>query len=679
MFTSIYQMKKGKFNSDKVSYMSDAKQNSNQQEKLNIYNDSSNNINLTANKTQPIRKQYINYESLNNSSKKTESKIYNVEPKNNEQYFLSYKNYLHNNIFENTNDNEIFKSKITSYNYITPKNYIFGTDSKNKNNQYEIYFNKNIPIKIGDKFNEENNRELSKSTSNFNIPYSISSINIIEKNQNNNQMNRELANYDYYAIRKNNLANSFKEFKSQTQIEGGKKEININITHKKSSKIISKPKSKIKNINNNIYNNNSSINKIRNKSAKEKVNYTIYNINNFDSNCNNDNNIGKNNKINKILELKNYYDNSIINNVEQRKTQFNPNVNYYRNNMNKDYLYDSIKKKKNISVDQYKKEKTNNIKVYKNPNYGKDIKKNKESQNYFTNEINFNNYNIEIDNNNYILDDKTSDEYNTYINTFTCKPIKVNINKNKNTEIYRSNNINQRNSVNNNKNKIQKYENKRNKSERKNIITKTDEEENITIKRNKSNFIYINSNKKNEILKKNFRHNTFDEKKSNYEMTSYNFKKDNDNYIINENNMNYIINPNINTNNFSKTTYIKKNNMNSVRKFKEYFTDNDRAIAFNEDKPFKKYHSNKNSVSKNQKNINNNQIYISKNNYMKSEKIINKINKYRIEFKGNNCDYRSKLEFIKYRVSNLLDIYSFLMKNKYMKNKGDPSQNKNVN
>jgi hypothetical protein len=345
--------------------------------------------------------------------------------------------------------------------------------------------------------------------------------------------------------------------------------------------------------------------------------------------------------------------------------------------MNKDYLYNSIKKKRNISVDQYKKEKTNNIKVYKNLNSEKDINKNKEIQNYHTKGINFNNYNIEIDDNNYILDDKASNGNNIYNGTtFESKPIKVNINKNNNSEIYKTNNIYQRNS---NKNKFQKYENKRNKSENKSIIFKTDEEENITIKRHKSNFIYINSNKKNEILKKNFRNNTFDEKKSNYEMPSYNFNKDNDIYVVNEINMNYIINPNTNNNKFSKITYIKKNNMNSIRKFKEYFTDIDRINTFNEDKSFKNNHSNKNSITKIQKNINNNQIYISKNNYMKSEKIINKTNKYKNEIKANNNDYKTKLGFIRYRVANLLDIYSFLMDNKYMKNKDNSNHNKNIN
>ena len=480
MFTSIYQMKKGKFNSDKGNCISDINQNNKQKEKISIYENSNKKINLTANKTQPIRKQYINYESLNNSSKKKDSKIYNVTSNNNEQYVLSYNNYLQNNIYENTNENETFKSKINSYNYITPKNYIFGTDSKNKNKQYETYFNKNIPIKIG----EKNNGELSKSTSNFNIPYSFSSANIIDKNLNNNNIRRELTsynnsiynNYNYYTIRKNNLINTFKEFKSQTQIEGGKKEINININHKKSSTMISKPKAK--NINKNISNNNnnnsnsnsnSSINKIRNKSTKEKTNhYNISNINNFDNIYNNDNNNdGMNNKNNKILEIKKYYDNSLINNDDLRKTQFNPNINYYRNGMNKDYLYNTIKKKKNISMDQLKKEKINNIKVYKNLNCEKDINKNKESQNYHTNRINFNNYNIGKNNNNYQLDNNVSNEYNSYNGTFVSKPIKVNINKNNNSEIYETNNFNQRNSVNNNKNIIQKYENKRNKSERK--------------------------------------------------------------------------------------------------------------------------------------------------------------------------------------------------------------------
>ena len=89
-------------------------------------------------------------------------------------------------------------------------------------------------------------------------------------------------------------------------------------------------------------------------------------------------------------------------------------------------------------------------------------------------------------------------------------------------------------------------------------------------------------------------------------MPSFNFKKDNDKYIINEINLNYIINPSNNNNKFARTTYIKKNNMNSIKKFKAYFTDNDRINTFNKDKSFKKHHSNHNSITKIQKNINNN-------------------------------------------------------------------------
>lgn len=67
--------------------------------------------------------------------------------------------------------------------------------------------------------------------------------------------------------------------------------------------------------------------------------------------------------------------------------------------------------------------------------------------------------------------------------------------------------------------------------------------------------------------------------------------------------------------------------MNNIKKFKEYFNDNDDKLNNLKDNKFlKKYNSNANSLSNFKKNINN-QIYISKNNYVKSEKFINKSKK----------------------------------------------------
>ena len=660
MFTSIYQVKKIKYHSDKNSdIISNSIQNNNQKENLVSYNDSNKEINSHTFKTQPIKKQYIKYEPINNSSKEKFLKPYEIESKNKEQYYSSHVNNLQNNFNEKTNiNNNTFKSKINSGIFETPNNYIFGTDSKNKYAKKEIYFNNNIPIKISDKFNKEDNIELlSKSSNNFNVPYSFSSVNLGRLAVNSNDMNPNLKNLDNinynnpncYNKDRNKLVNPNKEFKPHTQIEGNKIEIKIN----KNSGIFSKPNQRINNANINADNNN--INIVRTKSSKDKLNYyNIYNIN-YDENDYNDNNM--NNKKNKIMEE--YYDN-------EGQIQFNQNMNSNNNHMNKDdYLYKNVnKKKKNLSVDLYKKGRINNIKVYNNNVYKKEkIKRNESQKNHINTGINYNK-DIGKEKNNNIIGNNIIIGYNTYNDSFMPKSKDLTINSNNsfndNEIIENNNNTNQGNIINGNNNQIQKYINKRNKSEN----PKSEIEQKENIKNNISNSIYINTNKKNKILKKNY--NTFDEKRLNYELSSHNSQKDNDKYFINETNKN---NKNVHDNFFSKTTYIKKNNMNNIKKFKEYFTDNDdRLNNLNDNKFLKKYNSNANSLSKLQKN-NNNQIYISKNNYVKSEKFINKSKKKENEFKGNNFQIKNQLDFISNRVINLLGTFSFLLEDTYDKSK----------
>ena len=659
MFTSIYQVKKIKYHPGKDNdIISNAIQSNNQKEKLIAYNDSNKEINSQTYKTQPIKKQYISYEPINDSSKEKFLKPYEIESKNKEQYYSSHIDYLQNNFNEKTNiNNNTFKSKINSGNFETPNNYIFGTDSKNKYAKKGIYFNKNIPIKISDKFNKEDNIEISKSSSNFNIPYSFSSVNLGCLALNSNDTNPDLKNLDNlnynnsncYIKGRNKLVNSNKEFKSHTQIEGNKIEIKIN----KNSGIFFKPNQRINNVNNN------NVNIMRNKSAKDKLNY--YNIYNYDENDNIDNDNNMNIKNNKKMDLKDYYD-------DERKMQFNQNMNSNNNHMNKDCLYKTInKKKKNISVDLYKKGRINNIKVYNSNVYKREkIKRNESQNNHIKTGINYNN-DIGKENNNNIIDNNIIIGYNTYNGSFMPKSKNLTINSNNSfngNEII-ENNItnNQGNIINGNNNQIQKYLNKRNKSEN----PKTEIEQKENIKNNKSNSIYINSNKKNKILKNNY--NTFDEKRLNYELSSYNSQKDNDKYFINEANKNNNKNPkNINDNFFSRTTYIKKNNMNNIKKFKEYFNDNDDKLNNLKDNKFlKKYNSNANSLSNFKKNINN-QIYISKNNYVKSEKFINRSKKKENEFKGN-FQLKSQLDFISKRVINLLGTYSFLLEDTYDKSK----------
>lgn len=668
MFTTIYQVKKIKYNSEKDNnIISNLVPNNNQKEKLLVYNDSYKEINSHTYKNQPIKKQYINYNPINYSSKEKYLKSYKIVSKNKEQY-SSHNNYIQNNFNEKTNiNNNTFKSKIYLGNYETPNNYIFGTDSKNKYPKKGIYFNKNIQIKISKKFNKIDNLELSKSSSNFNTPNLFSSVNLCGRALNNNDVNTDLKNfenYNYnnsncYTKERNNIIHSHKEFKSHSQIEGNKIERKINKNANKNSGIFSKPKQRINNANiNKKYNSN---NNIRNKPSKDKFNYyNIYNIN-FDEDDNNTttNNVNDNDMNNKIIEFKDYYDNEI-------KMQFNQNVNSNGIPMSKDYLYKTInKKKKNMSVDLYKKGRINNIRVYNsNINKKESIKRNenKNQNNHIKNGINYNDNDIEKEKNNYIVDNNIIIDYNTYSCNFLPKTKNLTINSNNSLndyEIIENNNTNQGNIINGNKNQIQTYINKRNKSE--NPISEMEQKENI--KNNKSKTIYINSKKKNKFLKNNY--NTFDEKRLNYELSSYNFQKDNDNYFVNETHNNINKNPkNTNDNFFSRTTYIKKNNMNNIKKFKEYFTDNeDRFNNVKDNKPLRKYNSNTNSISKFQKNINN-QIYISKNNYVKSEKFINKSKKSE-NVKGNKFNLKDQLDFISDRVINLLGAYSFLLEDTY--------------
>ena len=371
MYTNIYQIKKDKFNPNKGTYISSVRQNNNYQEKLISSNDFNKNssINLKQNQNQPIKRQYINYESINTSSKELKNynsnsniikKSFIIEDKNKETALKPNNNLLQYN-YINSNINNQYKSK-NNYDSITPKNYTFDSDSNivNYKDKNELYFSNKIDsLKLNEK-NIDNRIELSKSTSNFNIPYSISSININNnKNINNVDINQGLKSFNiknnynnFYIYRKNDVLEPNKESKTQTQIES-KKEINIYKSFNKNepiknSEIISKTKQKMKNsFNNNISNINNNgiaVSKIRNKSAKNAlVHYNIYNINDFKNK-------------NKLEDYKVYYDNLINNDFEgddgydeKNKNNFNINANSY-NNMNKESLFNSINKKKKTYI-----------------------------------------------------------------------------------------------------------------------------------------------------------------------------------------------------------------------------------------------------------------------------------------------------------------------------------------
>ena len=123
--------------------------------------------------------------------------------------------------------------------------------------------------------------------------------------------------------------------------------------------------------------------------------------------------------------------------------------------------------------------------------------------------------------------------------------------------------------------------------------------------------------------------------------------------------MNYLINKD---NIFLKTTN-EKNNSDNTNKNDDYFIFNDELKNLNDDMDLKdeneKSYHNLNSIMNNKKNYNNNQIYESKYNSSITDKIMHKNNEIK-----NKDSYKNKLENIKSRVTNLLDIYQVLLNDK---------------
>ena len=583
-------------------------------------------------------------------------KINNTQKANNHlnDYFVS-KNYNKNGIKTDIDENYV------------PNNY----------NYNEVYYNnKNNSIKIDFDFDEDN--IFSKSSNNYNSIYSNSLIN---KKYNKNSM-----------INNNKINKGLKE--SKDQIDQFKKEINALKYYDKIEDIYkynhinSKTKSKQKyqnTFNNNYINNNT--NKGRNKS--NKPNNNIYNNNDFIYN------IGKYNK-NNIHTIKNIEE-------EYNNYLYNKNENIILNNTNS---YKNIAKKNNylseaLNKKEYIPNNHNQNDEYRNYIYDK---RNKN--------INFNNINIGINNNNFIIDNNKA--YQTYQDSFEPNTIKFdmddNINNNNNT--YKNKEIIRQNML-KDKNKKSKSLNKRNDFYMGKFIIETENDQNIVKNRNKSIKNDNNANNLNTNYFYNSNSHTLDGKNSKYNISlskknysiplyySQNLKEKNNNFVTNSNNKevkNYLKNEKkLNTysdgNIFNKTESSKKannSNKNSDKKSdknSEFFYYNDRLNNFNSDiisfrnskndntkiNPINKNtknnknHYNTNSISQ-RNNIyekdNNNQLYISKNNFIKSERNIinNNINKKQV--KNYNIEYKSKLENIKVRMKDLLNIYNFLLRNK---------------
>jgi hypothetical protein len=254
--------------------------------------------------------------------------------------------------------------------------------------------------------------------------------------------------------------------------------------------------------------------------------------------------------------------------------------------------------------------------------------------------------------------------------------------------------------------------NKRNDFYKGKFIIETENDQNNVKNRNKSIKNDNNTNNLNTNYFYNSNSHTLDGNNSKYNISlckknysiplyySQNLKEKNNNFVTNSNNMeikNYLKNvKKFNTysdgNIFNKTPSSKKidySNKNSDKKSdknSEFFYYNDRLNNFNSDitsfRNKKNGNTKINPINKNTKNNNlynansisqrnniyekdnNNQLYISKNNFIKSERNIinNNINKKQI--KNNNIEYKSKLENIKVRMKDLLNIYNFLLRNK---------------
>ena len=616
------------------------------------------------NKIPQHKSQYITYEPLNDSGKEKDAKSYNnirksiiKEEKSNDAILIPYNknnnNYIHYN-YMNSTLNNTNKSKINSYKYISPKSNTFDSNLKyNFSSSNEIYLNKNNSIKINDNDADEDNIEFSKSTNNFNTQYTFSSKNlnnnissnsIISNNNNNNNI------LNYYIVRKNEFLNSNKEFNSsKNQIESPSQQNYINTQN--SNEIESKQKQNMKTI---YYDNiNNSFNKSKDKSTRNNLyHYYAYD---FD-----------NNRANKIEEYKNYYDNLINDGEDNEKTKLHFNTKVNANsytNLNREHLYKSIDRKENDYM--------NDVRIFKNKNYNNIIEDNKSkeiSTNQNINGINFNNINIGISNNNFILDNNINNGYKTYYGSFISKPVKVNVNTSNN---FRDNDIIEikdedsllKDISDPSKNK-KKYINKRNKSQNSKLIVKTEEDQNANLERSKTRSIY----NKIKINKNLLYNNNKDEEKSNYGVLSYNYHKNKDelfnNYFLPKKELNDKFNYNDmnNDNIFLKTSNEKKNSDNTTKN-DDYFKFNDELNNLNDDMDLKdendKSYQNLNSLINNKKSYNNNQIYESKYSQSITDRIIHKSNEIK-----NKDSYKNKLENIKIRVTNLLDIYQVLLNDK---------------
>lgn len=626
-------------------------------------------------------------------------------------------NYLKYNNYINKKSNNLIRSHTYSHDYKSPRNYSYKNgNSMNNYDNFELniindnydnginYYNKDNSIKMNIIQNDYNNNILSKSSNNY-----IGTYSSIFMNKNNNNMSSNIR-----------INKASKEFSNLKDSKEEKEEINMqyydkNNRNSKNSKssnnngIRSKTKSKSK------YQkeSNDNANRMRNKSAKNNIKYNKYYNNELIDNMDKYNGDDSNNNFN--LEER-YFIKYLNNKIEKNKNGYFLGAKSY-SNMNKNYFYDSINKNKNIN--EYNREYLNknslslkSIKTYKDCDNDNDNliynKKNKNKNIQDINGINFNNINIGINNNNFIIDNER--RYQTYNGSFRSKTMKVNTN-----DILELNDIEEEDILKaKNKNPI----NARNEYIKGKYIIETEDDRFTTNnKRNNSKSKNIN-NYHNENIMKNSNlyniNNTSDDKKINNKMSiSENIYRMPLNYSQNipSNNGNNKYGTNIELKNYLKNTKtfnnssnnkklsINNNNINNNYKFYDY---NEKGNNMYDNPQMKNNSKNviTNPVIKNRENnhypfntiyksqriykyengIDNPQMYSTQyRNSFKTEKINNKNNLDINQFKGNHGDYHKKLDLIKNRTKNLLNMYSHLLKQQVIFNVNENMHNNTYN
>ena len=591
-----------------------------------------------------------------------------------------------------------------------------GSLTKTKNNNENKYIDKKLSESIekyddNDNYNDNmieinnnnnsyttsENRKTNGASSNINENViennsliqpsrSINGLNTITFNINNNYNNC----YNNYGLASNNINNSkktgFIQFNGYMNLNGyesiNNKSVDIDniISKEKALNKLEESDKDLKNININIETDNKQISNKRSTLFKGKSKNKTKQKPGIYSNTTNTNSMTNFN----------------INNF--RKSQKTINLNEKNeNNYNKNYIYETMD---NIVNNENTITRTKNIYKFNKFNNNKKIALNKRNFNYKENEIeNTKSLNsLESSQKNQNNDKKLSKEnkenenpYQTYSGSFrnNNRMIKVNMVENKKSQIDKINN-----EINNDEINLQKNVFKNNNKSTSNLKTYVDKYENKNSfgckKFNKKN--NSQSNKKINIINNNktkFNEKNKNNNNKNILMQTYNnFKKakDDDNINIKEDltQTNYNDLQTFNSNELQTKSvnclncYTKKNNIipltreNSityVRKkslnMKVYNKGNNNNFLSSRPSAFKhkKNYSISSSCYNTQRNLNDPKIDSKKNSNKKSNVYSpkNDINKINLEEKTIVMpEYKIKLENIKSRINNLLNIYSLL-------------------